>query len=265
MIDTTNLRTYADNVGDPAGTKIDCETALVEVADLLDALMLAGTIWGGTSGGSSNAYTITPSPALASLEDGHIVSFIANHTNTGAATLNPSALGATSIVHIDGSTALVGGEIQSGDRVICQYDGTSYRLIDWRGYRLRDYGAATNTTNDTVASSSYADLSGMSISKTIKATDIILLLANFSYSINATATDTAAWRFLDTLGPTDLKAWQANGNVASTGGVNQSGSLHYIGPAAAGSNTFKLQHVRVTGSSTIYTKNKSMSLLIFGL
>ena len=50
-----------------------------------------------TSGGSSNAYTITSNTTYAALNDIAILVFRANHTNTGAATLNVDSLGAKSI------------------------------------------------------------------------------------------------------------------------------------------------------------------------
>lgn len=81
------------------------------------------------SGGSANAYTLTTSQTLASLARGDKFRFEANHTNTGAATLNVNAIGAVSIVRQNGS-AMVGGEIQSGGVYTVIYDGTSFQILD---------------------------------------------------------------------------------------------------------------------------------------
>ena len=86
-----------------------------EVADV------GSVIWCGTSGGSSNAYTATPAVAVDSYRDGQRFQFLANHTNTGAATLNISARGAQDIKTPDNS-ALSAGDIQTDDLVTVRWD-----------------------------------------------------------------------------------------------------------------------------------------------
>lgn len=80
-----------------------------------------------TTGGAANAYTITPNRTIASYAVGTMFVAKANHTNTGAATINVSSLGAKAIVRPDGS-ALTAGEIQSGGIYRYTYDGTSFQL-----------------------------------------------------------------------------------------------------------------------------------------
>lgn len=85
------------------------------------------------STGSSNAYVYTPvntSYPIAYVQ-GETYSFKANFTNTGAATLNINGLGATSLYKqgASGPTALIGGEIQSGQMVSVQYDGANFQII----------------------------------------------------------------------------------------------------------------------------------------
>lgn len=91
-------------------------------------------VYAGTATGSSGAYAVTPSPAVASLTDGLQITFIANHTNGGAATLNVSALGATAIVTAAGA-ALSGSEIPSGGLINTIYVAGSshFRLISTVG------------------------------------------------------------------------------------------------------------------------------------
>lgn len=80
-----------------------------------------------TSGGSANAYTLTYAGAPTAYSKGVQYAFWANHTNTGAATLNINALGAKAIVTNNG-TALTAGQIVSGTVVIVYYDGASFRV-----------------------------------------------------------------------------------------------------------------------------------------
>lgn len=84
--------------------------------------------YGGTTGGSSNAYTVT-NAFIATVGTGTRLLCLANHTNTGAATINVNAAGAVAVVQRDGSTALTGGEIVSGDFFEVAYDGTSWVLV----------------------------------------------------------------------------------------------------------------------------------------
>ena len=91
------------------------------------------------SGGSSNAYTLTPNQTFSAYARGDWFVFEANHTNTGAATMNVSALGAQSILNPDGGE-LSAGAITSGGVYTIFYDGTNFQLL----------GGASAPTFDTV-------------------------------------------------------------------------------------------------------------------
>jgi hypothetical protein len=65
------------------------------------------------SGGSSNAFTVTQLRTMGGLGDNHTIAFTANHTITGAATLNLNDFGAKSIKRFNGSD-LTAGDIVSG-------------------------------------------------------------------------------------------------------------------------------------------------------
>ncbi len=78
--------------------------------------------------GSSNAYLLTPNRSITAYTRGQEFEFEANHTNTGAATLNVSSLGATTIQKTDGA-ALGAGDIQSGGVYKVIYDGTVFQLV----------------------------------------------------------------------------------------------------------------------------------------
>jgi hypothetical protein len=79
------------------------------------------------SSGSLNAFTVTSSRTIASLVDGTRLTFRANHSITGAATLNLNTLGAKDIKRFNGS-ALASGDIISGQPVDVIF---SSALDDW--------------------------------------------------------------------------------------------------------------------------------------
>jgi len=62
-------------------------------------------------GGTANAITLTPAPAVASYTDGLSFRFVATNTNTGATTIAVSGLSPVNVV-VPGATALTGGEIR---------------------------------------------------------------------------------------------------------------------------------------------------------
>lgn len=98
--------------------------------------------------GSSNTYTLTPNRTVAAYADGQHFRAEANHTNTGAATLNVSSLGAKSIVLTDGS-ALYAGAITSGGKYDFVYDGTNFFLVNptQTGANIKTLYEAESDTN----------------------------------------------------------------------------------------------------------------------
>jgi len=86
--------------------------------------------WGGTSGGSANAQTLT----IANYHvytPGVTLRFIAVATNTGPTTLNVSGIGTKNVYRLTGTgpAALSGGEIVSGQISAVMYDGTQLELL----------------------------------------------------------------------------------------------------------------------------------------
>jgi hypothetical protein len=73
-----------------------------------------------TASGSSNAFTVTSSRTIAALFDNLTLCFSANHTITGAATLNLNGIGAKSLKRFNGN-ALASGDIVSGQPVHVLY------------------------------------------------------------------------------------------------------------------------------------------------
>lgn len=85
---------------------------------------------GYASTGSANAYVLTPTSTLGAYVVGERYSFRANFANTGSATLNISSLGAVTLKKMTGSgkANLASGDIQSGQPVTVEYDGTDLVL-----------------------------------------------------------------------------------------------------------------------------------------
>ena len=99
------------------------------------ALMAEVAAWrlqfgGLTYGGAANAYTATNNAVgtWSAYAAGDFVGLLANHTNSGAATINVDGLGAKNIVTNDGGS-LIAGDIVSGALVMLVYDGTAFQLV----------------------------------------------------------------------------------------------------------------------------------------
>lgn len=87
--------------------------------------------WGRSQGryastGAADAYVLTPDSPLAAYVVGERYSFRASFANAGPATLNISALGAKAIRKMTGTgkVNLAAGDIQNGQPITTEYDGT---------------------------------------------------------------------------------------------------------------------------------------------
>lgn len=85
-------------------------------------------VYVATVGGSADAITLTPSPAITAYAAGQTFRFIASGANTTAVTVAVSGLAGPKDVTKNGSTALVAGDIPSGTMVEITYDGTRFIL-----------------------------------------------------------------------------------------------------------------------------------------
>ena len=85
--------------------------------------------WCGTAGGTANALTLTPNPAITAYAAGQTFTFVSGAVNTGAATVNVSGIGVKTL-QTGGGNTLVGGEIPNATLCTIIYDGTAFRFID---------------------------------------------------------------------------------------------------------------------------------------
>lgn len=158
-----------------------------------------------TSTGSSNAYVYTPSNVSypASIVTGEEFTFKANFTNTSAATLAINGLTAKSIFKqtTSGPAALSGGEIQSGQLVKVQYDGTQYQIIS----------AIPAATSATVTAFRATNSSGFAATTKMTGwTEIFDTTGNFEpttngrFTASVTGTYLFAWHAVQNGSPSDL-------------------------------------------------------------
>lgn len=95
--------------------------------------------------GSDNDYVLTLSPALDAHIAGMVINFKANHTNSGAASININGLGAVDLKK-NGDVDVGAGDITSGIIYQIAYDGTNYQIISSTPSQLY-YAAASGSGN----------------------------------------------------------------------------------------------------------------------
>lgn len=83
-----------------------------------------------TTTGSANAYILTPNRTITAYAAGLDFVVKASFANTGAATINVSALGAKDIKNLDGA-ALASGDIAANRYYRLIYQGTYFLLLPW--------------------------------------------------------------------------------------------------------------------------------------
>lgn len=91
-------------------------------------------LWGGTSGGTANAQTLSGVGTISAYAAGQRFIFIAGNSNSGACTLNVNSIGAVSIVKGPAAGSLSSGDIRAGQVVDVVYDsggGGRFRLMDY--------------------------------------------------------------------------------------------------------------------------------------
>jgi hypothetical protein len=101
------------------------------------ATAISVPVWGGTAGGTANALTIAPSPAIAAYVAGQMFFFVTGASaNSGATTINVNGLGAKTLGTAINAGALASGALPANTLVFIHYDGTSFRLLTGEGKYL---------------------------------------------------------------------------------------------------------------------------------
>lgn len=97
----------------------------------------------GTVGGTANAITLTPAPAVTAYYDGLELKFFPTAVNTSSVTINVSGLGAKNLRV--GKRGLSAGAIAAGRPAHIVYDGTDFQLMNpVRWFLVDEYHAGDN-------------------------------------------------------------------------------------------------------------------------
>lgn len=186
--------TYRQIVKDSSGNLIWDQLTDQPATSVL--IQNGGYVWGGTSTGAANTYAISPSPTVGAYAAGQEFRFLAHQANSGAATLNVSALGAKNIFKAGaaGPVALTGGELQTGQVASVVYDGTQFELVSSVGLSCSSLSNATGACSAAITpttSCSITDASGASLSITTNYcsysvfNNVVTVYANITYPVTA--------------------------------------------------------------------------------
>lgn len=89
----------------------------------LGTLGISRVIWGGPTGGTADARTLTPSPAITAYSNGLTISFYSHLTNTAGVTMNVSGLGVVALGDRNRSNIVAGGLNSISQHTMVYYDG----------------------------------------------------------------------------------------------------------------------------------------------
>lgn len=151
FIGTTNASTTTPGVVElPTQAEVDAKTASGGLGPLVvtpDTLRATKYNDGVASATGTDAYAITVVPAITVYATNQEFTFIADVANTGACTLNVSALGAKTIKK-NVSSDLETGDIVAGQIVKVIYDGTAFQMVS-RTSATQQYVNVSNSGVDT--------------------------------------------------------------------------------------------------------------------
>lgn len=127
----------------PADGDVATVSQLNQYASAVNALESGAAYWGGSSAGTTTAYTASLTPA-ASNTAGQVANLVINATNTGASTL--ALNGQTALPIRKNGAALVAGDLQANAAYTFICDGTYWHVVGG--------GGSAGSTNASTAFSS---------------------------------------------------------------------------------------------------------------
>jgi len=185
-------------------------------------------IWCGTAGGTANALTLTPTPAITAYAAGQIFRFIVAAANTGAATVAVSGLVGPKAITKQGSVALVGSEMRIGAVCDLVYDGTRFQLLEPAQGLLQLVNATGAGGITTSVNPTFANLISSLITITPQSSGSRLLIeVSFFASIsNVAATNTTGtFQLYETNTATPIGSTCLISAPSAAGGIGAQGSM----------------------------------------
>jgi len=130
---------------------------------VLSQLSNGAAVYVSGVGGTANAITLTPSPAIAAYAAGQIFRFIVGTTNTGAVTIATSSLTARNLKKrtSGGLVAVVANDLIAGCEYAIYDDGTQYILEGVRVYSQGADVSSAGTVNLNTATGDYLHITGV--------------------------------------------------------------------------------------------------------
>lgn len=179
-----------------------------------------------TSTGSANAFSVTPNRTISALADGVVIGFTANHSITGAATLNLSGLGAKPIVAHNGD-ALQSGDIVSGQKLLVAYRAATadFQIVGDRASgtssdvlaRVLPVGAAVPWPSNTLPAG-YLWANGAAVSRTTYAELFAVYGTTYGVGDGSTTFNLPNYKGRSLFGKDDMGGTSAAGLLSSTYG-----------------------------------------------
>lgn len=159
--------------------------------------------------GSSGTYAVTTDSGLSAYVTGERYSFRANHTTPGASSLNIDSLGAKTIKKMgaSGKADTASGDIQSGQSVTVEYDGTDLLLVTPRAEPTAEslnrgwVLVTTKTANNTSGNLDFTGLDNtyaaymFELEEILPATDNVDLLVRVSADNGTSFLATASYQY----------------------------------------------------------------------
>jgi hypothetical protein len=156
-----------------------------------------------TASGAANAFAVTTNRTIAALFNNMTLTFTANHTISGASTLNVNGLGAKSILRFNG-TGLASGDITSGQPVTVIYKSSPDKF-----YMMTAAAALVSSTTlieftETTMSTPAANVAGLAAIDDGSGSTVLTWIdsaSSFHYLRNASQAEMEAGTYLTRLVP----------------------------------------------------------------
>lgn len=229
---------------DTAGLSNSISDLETTVATLQTNAQAGNMIWGGTSGGSANAQTITLTPAIAAYADGQAFNFYAGYTNTTTTpTLSVNGLTASQIVDESGDAIAIGA-IVANTLIQVVRVGSYFRLLG----EPKKMDSVNAITGDNIISTSYTDVDDMSITLVVAAGESVHLSGQMLVLYSAGSPGFLTMKL--TQGGSDITNAEYKSSYLDTTQSSTTLSFYYIIKApSTGSVVYKIQAKVSSGAS----------------